>query len=74
MLSLSNAFNKEDLIKAIETVKADDIATIEWNLELIDVDLCANRGTNNEGLVNAYQLIATTEIRYKKVMQKRLTK
>ena len=67
-------FNRESFIRAIETVKADDVATIEWNLELIDIDLCANRGTNNEGLVNAYQLIATTEIRYKKVMQKRLTK
>ena len=67
-------FNRESLIKAIETIKIDDVATIEWNLELIDIDLCANRGTNNEGLVNAYQLIATTEIRYKKVMQKRLTK
>ena len=67
-------FNRESLIRAIETVKADDVATIEWNLELIDIDLCANRGSNNEGLVNAYQLIATTEIRYKKVMQKRLTK
>ena len=41
--------NRENLIKAIETVKTDDVATIEWNLELIDIDLCANRGTNNEG-------------------------
>ena len=67
-------FNRESLIRAIETVKADDVATIEWNLELIDIDLCANRGTNNEGLVNAYQLIASTAIRHKKIMQKRLTK
>ena len=67
-------FNRESFIRAIETVKADDVATIEWNLELIDIDLCANRGTNNEGLVNAYQLIASTEIRYKNEMQKRLTK
>ena len=67
-------FIKQDLIKSIETVKTDDKATIEWNLELIDVDLCANRGTNNEGLVNAYQLIAKTELNYRKVMQRRLTK
>ena len=67
-------FNRESLIKAIETIKIDDVATIEWNLELIDIDLCANRGSNNEALVNAYQLIAKREIRYKKVMQKRITK
>jgi hypothetical protein len=63
-------FNRESLIKAIETIKIDDVATIEWNLELIDIDLCANRGTNNEGLVSAYQLIGSREIKYKK----RLTK
>ena len=62
--------NRENLIKAIENVKTDDVATIEWNLELIDIDLCANRGTNNEGLVSAYQLIGSREIKYKK----RLTK
>ena len=54
--------NRENLIKAIETVKTDDLATIEWNLELIDIDLCANRGTNNEGLVSAYQLIGQYEL------------
>ena len=54
--------NRENLIKAIETVKTDDVATIEWNLELIDIDLCANRGTNNEGLVSAYQLIGQYEL------------
>ena len=63
-------FNRESLIRAIETIKIDDVATIEWNLELIDIDLCANRGTNNEGLVSAYQLIGSREIKYKK----RLTK
>jgi hypothetical protein len=63
-------FNRESLIKAIETIKIDDVATIEWNLELIDIDLCANRGSNNEGLVSAYQLIGSREIKYKK----RLTK
>ena len=30
---------REDLILAIETIDTDSKATIEWNLELIDVDL-----------------------------------
>jgi hypothetical protein len=54
--------NRESLIRAIETVTTDDVATIEWNLELIYIDLCANRGTNNEGLVSAYKLIASTAL------------
>lgn len=58
--------NRESLIRAIETVKTDSVDTIEWNLELIDVDLCANRGSQNEALVNAYQLIAKIAIEYKK--------
>ena len=66
--------NRESLIKAIETVKADDVATIEWNLELIDIDLCANRGSNNEGLVSAYQLIGSKEIKYKKRLIKCLNR
>ena len=66
--------NRESLIKAIETVKADDVATIEWNLELIDIDLCANRGSNNEGLVSAYQLIGSREIKYKKRLIKCLNR
>ena len=67
-------FNRESLIKAIETIKIDDVATIEWNLELIDIDLCANRGSNNEGLVSAYQLIGSKEIKYKKRLIKCLNR
>jgi hypothetical protein len=55
-------FNRTNLIKAIETVGMDSISTIEWNLELIDADLSANRGSDNGALVTAYQLIATQVI------------
>lgn len=55
---------REDLILAIETIDTDDKATIEWNLELIDVDLCANRGTQNSGLVRAYQLLAEAKLQF----------
>ena len=51
-------FNRMNLIKAIETIFMDSISTIEWNLELIDADLSANRGSDNVALVTAYQLIA----------------
>ena len=55
---------REDLILAIETIDTDSKATIEWNLELIDVDLCANRGTQNGGLVRAYQLLAEAKLQF----------
>ena len=55
---------REDLILAIETIDTDTKGTIEWNLELIDVDLCANRGTQNSGLVRAYQLLAEAKLQF----------
>ena len=58
--------NRNDLIKAIENIKTDKTKDIEWNLEFIYVDLVANRGTQNYGLVSAYDLLANAELKIRK--------
>ena len=58
--------DKKDLIHAIENIEKDAKDKIEWNLEFIYVDACANRGHRHYGLATAYGLLAKAELNQRK--------
>ena len=62
--------NRRDLIQAIENVHTDNKDKIEWNLEFIYVDACANRGHRHYGLATAYGLLAKAELNQRKRLAK----
>ena len=58
-------FKEEDIVEAIKTVSETDRATIEMNLEFLDVDMEASGRLMTKAhynLILAYQLIAKNQI------------
>ena len=58
--------DRANLIASIEGIKSDTTERIEWNLEFLFADYCANRGHPHYGLATAYDLLATGELKSRK--------